>query len=128
MYPRDLKYSKEHEWVRVDGDLAKVGITEFAAEKLGEIVYFEAPEVGTSYNQGDELGSVESVKAVSEVYSPLSGEVVEVNEAIDDSPELVNEEPHGDGWLCVIKYSNADELDELMDASDYQDFIANEEE
>ena len=117
MYPRDLKYSKEHEWVRVDGDLATVGITQFAAEKLGEIVYFEAPEVGTSYNQGDELGSVESVKAVSEVFSPLSGEVVEVNE-----------EPHGDGWLCVIKYSNADELDELMDASDYQDFIDNEEE
>ena len=125
MYPEDLKYSKDHEWVRVEGDECVVGITDFAQGELGEVVYVELPEIGESYEAGDEIGTIESVKAVAEVYAPLSGEVVAVNEALADAPEQVNEDPHGDGWLIRVKASSIEELGELMDASAYREFVDN---
>jgi glycine cleavage system H protein len=128
MYPLDYLYSREHEWVRVDGDVAVLGITEFAQEELGEVVFVELPEVGQVFNTGDELGSIESVKAVAEVYTPVAGEIVEVNDAVVDDPELLNDDPHGEGWLVKIRYSSASDLKELMSAEKYEEFIKNGEE
>ena len=123
MYPKDYLYSREHEWVRVDGDVAVGGITEFAQEELGEVVFVELPEVGQVFNTGDELGTIESVKAVAEVYTPVAGEVVEVNDAVVDDPELLNDDPHTEGWLVKIRFSSASDLKELMSAEKYEEYV-----
>lgn len=119
MYPDDLRYSKEHEWVRADGDRGTVGISSFAANELGDIVFVELPEVGARLTQFGTFGVVESVKAVSDLYAPVSGEVVEVNEALRDQPELLNSDPFGEGWIARIAISDPAELDALMDAAAY---------
>src|SRR5690606_18930906 len=124
-YPMsDLRYSKEHEWVRVDGGIATVGISAFAQEQLGDVVFVELPEIGKSLAAGAEAAVVESVKAASEVYAPVSGEVVEVNGALNDRPELVNTDPMGEGWFLRIRIADAGELDALMDESAYAAFTA----
>jgi len=120
MYPTDLKYTKDHEWVRVSGDQARVGITDYAQKQLGDIVYLELPEVGRTFNRGDVFGTIESVKAVSELYAPVAGEVVEVNSDLTRKPEFVNTDPHG-SWMVVLKVSSAAEANELLDASAYTD-------
>ena len=119
-YPDDLKYHREHDWARIDGDEAVLGITWFAQDALGELVHYEAPEVGSTVTSGQSYGEVESVKAVSDVISPLSGEVLEVNAAVVDAPETVNEDPYGEGWLIRIRLSDPSELDDLMDAATYE--------
>jgi len=118
-----LRYSEEHEWVSVDGDVATVGISNFAQEQLGDVVFVELPEIGRSVSRGDEVAVVESVKAASEVYTPLSGEVVEVNGALVDEPAKVNESPEADGWFFRLRMSDAAEVDELMDAAAYKTFV-----
>lgn len=124
MYPSDFRYTEEHEWVHDRGDgTCRLGITEFAQEELGEVVYVELPEVGATFDAGDEIGSVESVKAVAEIYTPVAGEVIEVNDAVGDDPELLNEDPHGKGWLIALRYDSADALGELMDAAAYQELL-----
>ena len=123
-YPDDLAYSREHEWVRVNGSEATIGITSFAAEELGDIVFVELPEIGTALSQFGTFGVVESVKAVSDLYAPVSGEVTEVNEALRDAPELVNSDPFGEGWLMKVTLSDTSELDALMDAGAYADETA----
>jgi glycine cleavage system H protein len=117
--PEDRKYTEEHEWVRMDGDLATVGITRYAQDQLGDIVYVELPKVGSTLKQAQAFGVVESVKTASDLYSPLSGEVVETNQAVVDQPELVNQEPYESGWMMKVRPSNASELDGLMDAGQY---------
>jgi glycine cleavage system H protein len=124
MYPDDLRYSKEHEWVRADGDQATIGITSFAAGELGDIVFVELPEVGAQLSQFGTFGVVESVKAVSDMYAPVSGEVTEVNEALRDQPELLNDDPFGAGWIAKLKLTDVVELDGLMDASAYAETTA----
>jgi glycine cleavage system H protein len=121
--PDDLRYTKEHEWVRVEGALARVGITDYAQDALGDVVYVDLPAVGASVSANQPLGEVESTKSVSDVYSPLAGTVVDRNAAVDDRPELVNEEPYGDGWLVVIEPSDPAALDELLDAAGYRALI-----
>ena len=118
-----LKYSKEHEWVRVDGDVATVGISDYAQDQLGDVVYVELPEVGRTVAQKEEAAVVESVKAASEVYAPVSGEVVEVNRALEDDPALVNGDPTGEGWFLKLRLSAPGELDGLMDEAAYADFV-----
>ena len=118
----DVKFSEEHEWVTVDGDVATVGITAFAQEQLGDVVFVELPEVGGQVSQGGDAGVVESVKAASEVFTPLSGEIVEVNEELEGTPELVNSDPEGDGWFFKIRMDDTSELDDLMDAKAYKKF------
>ncbi len=125
MYPTDWRYSKDHEWIRLDGDSVQIGITDFAQQELGDIVYVELPESGTEVKAGDTLGTIESVKAVSEIFAPVSGTVESANEALDEAPESINKAPHGDGWYCTIKLADASELDELMDAAGYEKLIAN---
>jgi glycine cleavage system H protein len=124
MVPDDLRYSKEHEWVRRDGTTATIGITSFAADELGDIVFVELPEVGTSLSQFGSFGVVESVKAVSDLYAPVSGEVTEVNEALRESPELLNSDAFGDGWILRVELSQPDEVDELLDAAGYEELTA----
>ena len=119
MYPADLKYTKDHEWVRVEGDTGVVGITDFAQQQLGDVVYVDLPEVGSKLSAGQTFGTIESVKAVSELYAPLSGEVVEVNTALKDKPELVNSTPH-DAWMIKVRLSDPNEAGALLDASAYQ--------
>lgn len=116
------KYTKDHEWVIVEGDVATVGISNYAQEQLGDVVFVEVPEVGASLGKGDELAVVESVKAASEVYAPITGEVVEVNEELEDTPSMVNEEAQGGGWFAKLKVSDASELDELMDEAAYKEY------
>jgi len=118
-YPEDLKYHPEHDWARVEGDTATLGITWFAQDSLGEIVFFDPPQVGAGITKDQAYAEVESVKAVSDVIAPLSGEVVEVNEALSDAPEKVNEDPYGDGWLVKIRLSDPSEVDQLLDAGTY---------
>ena len=118
-YPDDLSYSKEHEWVRQDGTRATIGITSFAADELGDIVFVELPEVGATLSQFGTFGVVESVKAVSDLFAPVSGEIVEVNEALRDSPELLNSDPFGEGWIAIVEMSDRSELDTLLDADGY---------
>lgn len=125
-FPKDLKYTKEHEWVKVEGNTATVGITDYAQDSLGDVVYVELPQEGASVTKHEPFGVVESVKAVSDLYSPLSGSVTEVNDAIVDSPEAINEDPYGDAWLIKIEISSADELSDLLSAEDYQKFIEEE--
>lgn len=124
--PDDLKYTKEHEWVKVDGKFAIVGVTDYAAEQLGDIVYAELPKVGEEITKDDAFGVLESVKAVSDCYAPLSGKVVEINDALADNPESVNEAPYGDGWMIRIEINNPSEIDNLMDHNEYKAFIAEE--
>jgi glycine cleavage system H protein len=120
MYPDDLRYSKDHEWVRVEGSRATIGITSFAADELGDIVFVELPEPGTAVKQFASFGVVESVKAVSDLYAPVSGEVAEVNNALREKPELVNADPFGDGWMMRVELGAPDEVEQLMDAAAYQ--------
>lgn len=122
--PSDLKYSEEHEWVRVEGDQATVGITAYAQEQLGDIVYVELPEPGSQVEFMESFGVVESVKTASELFSPLRGNVVETNGQLEDAPELVNEDPYGEGWMIVVEKTDSDELEQLMDAASYEEFIA----
>lgn len=117
--PQDLKYSKEHEWVRVEGDVGTVGITQYAVSSLGDVVFVELPEVGDEFDQDGVFGSVESTKAVSDLFSPVAGEVVEINEALEDAPESVNKDCYGDGWIMKIRISDPSQLDGLMDAAAY---------
>lgn len=123
MYPSEYLYSKEHEWVRVEDDICVLGITEFAQQELGEVVYVELPEVGQVFNTSDEIGTIESVKAVAEVYTPVAGEIVEINDAVVDDPELLNEEPQSDGWLVKIRFSSAADLKALMNAEQYEEYV-----
>jgi glycine cleavage system H protein len=126
MYPENFRYSKEHEWVLLEGDSATVGITDHAQEELGDIVYVDLPKPGARVEQGKALGSVESVKAVSDVYSPVTGDVTEVNQALADAPETLNTDPHGAGWLVKLKISSPAELDSLMSAEDYRGYVGAE--
>lgn len=119
MYPADLKYTKDHEWIRVEGDTGAIGITNFAQQQLGDVVYVDLPDVGTNLTAGQTFGTIESVKAVSELYAPVSGEVVEVNTALKDKPEEVNAKPH-DSWMIKVRLANAAETADLMDAAAYQ--------
>lgn len=121
-YPADCLYTEEHEWVRVEDEICVLGITQFAQHELGEVVFVELPEVGQVIDAHDEIGTIESVKAVAEVYSPVAGEVVEVNDAVVEDPELINDDPHGDGWLVKIRYSSSDDLTPLMNAEAYTAF------
>lgn len=120
----DIKISEDHEWVLVDGDTATVGITDYAQNALGDVVFVELPEAGASFSKGDEVAVVESVKAASEIYAPVTGEIVEVNSALEDAPEKINQSPLDDGWLFKVKLSNAGEMDELMDEEAYAAFVA----
>ncbi|HEX7140069.1 MAG TPA: glycine cleavage system protein GcvH [Vicinamibacterales bacterium] len=121
-YPPALKYTKDHEWIDLAGDSGKVGITDYAQQQLGDVVYVELPEVGAKLKQGQSFGTIESVKAVSELYSPVSGEVTAVNNDLKDKPEAVNKDPHG-SWMIVIKLTNASETGGLLDAAQYQDLV-----
>ena len=123
MFPTEFRYTKEHEWVRPEGDIGVVGITDHAQKELGDIVYVELPKIGSTAEKGKALGSVESVKAVSDVYAPVSGEVVEVNELLTTAPEKLNDDPHGDAWLVKIRMSNVREISELMSAPDYEAYV-----
>jgi glycine cleavage system H protein len=124
--PEDLGYTKDHEWVRVRGNEATIGITDHAQHQLGDVVYVELPKAGDKFEASEPFGSVESVKAVSEVYMPVSGEVITVNEGLNDSPELVNTDPYGDGWMIVIRIANQAEVDGLLSAAEYEDYIKEE--
>lgn len=126
-HPTNFLYTKEHEWVRVEGETGVVGITDHAQQELGDIVYVDLPKVGASVEKGKSFGSVESVKAVSDVYAPVSGEVVEVNGALATAPEKINEDPHGTAWLVKIKLSDPGELKQLLSAEDYQTYLGEEQ-
>jgi glycine cleavage system H protein len=123
--PQDLKYSVEHEWAKVEGNRVKIGITDFAQSELGDIVFVELPEVGDEIQVGQSFGTVESVKTVSELYAPVTGKVVEINEELSDSPELVNEGPYESGWMIVVELSNPSELDVLLTAEKYEEMYGN---
>ncbi len=122
--PEDLQYTKSHEWVRTEGDTATIGITDHAQDELGDVVFVELPEVGATFDTGDSFGTVESVKAVSDLYTPVGGEVVEVNEALNDQPEKINEDPYGEGWIVRLSVSGEGDL---LSASDYEQFLEEEE-
>jgi len=126
MYPENFRYTKEHEWVRVEGDTGVVGITDHAQEQLGDIVYVDLPKPGTRVEQGKTMGSVESVKAVSDIYAPVSGEVIAVNDLLATSPEKLNADPHGEAWLVKIKLSAPGEIQQLLSAGDYQNYVGAE--
>ena len=119
MYPDALKYTRDHEWISVDDRRGRIGITDFAQKQLGDVVYVDLPEAGTRVTQGQSFGTIESVKAVSELFAPVSGEIVEVNSALKNSPELVNSDPHGGGWMVVIELSEPSEADGLLDSAAY---------
>jgi glycine cleavage system H protein len=121
-YPADVRYTSDHEWIRVSGDTGQIGITDYAQQQLGDVVYVELPDVGRTFEQGEQFGSIESVKAVSDLYCPVSGEVVEVNAALTETPESVNQRPY-DAWIITVKLSNADELAALHDAAAYAAMI-----
>lgn len=120
MYPQELKYTDDHEWIGQDGQVVTVGISFFAQKELGDVVFVELPVVGRHLKKGEELGTIESVKAVSEIYSPATGEVVEVNETLSDTPELVNQEPYGKGWILKLRLEDPSELENLMDSATYE--------
>ena len=122
-YPDDVKYHPEHDWARVEGDVATFGITWFAQDQLGEVVFFDPPEIGASVSAGESYAEVESVKAVSDVFAPLSGEVTEVNAGLSDAPELINDDPYGQGWLVRVKLSDPSEVDELLDVGAYRQLL-----
>jgi len=123
MYPTDFYYSKDHEWVQIKGDKATVGITDFAQKQLGDVVYVELPAIGTQLEFHKTIGVIESVKAVSDVYTPISGEVIEVNQELNDSPELINQDPHGKGWIIRLKIKDTKDLEKLMSSVDYEKFL-----
>ena len=123
-YPDDYLYSREHEWIRIEDDHAVLGITDFAQTELGDVVFVELPEPGDVFDADDEIGTIESVKAVAEIFTPVSGEVVEVNAELQDRPEIVNQDPHERGWLVRLKLANPDETSSLMNAKEYQQFAA----
>jgi glycine cleavage system H protein len=123
MYPDHFRYTKEHEWVSVEGDIGTIGITDHAQQELGDIVYVDLPKIGASVSQGGTIGSVESVKAVSDIYSPVAGEIVEANQALADKPERLNEDPHGEAWLVKVRLTSQDELKGLLSAADYRSYI-----
>ena len=122
MYPADLKYTNDHEWIRVTGDQGRVGITDYAQKQLGDVVYVELPEVGRTVSQGDALGTIESVKAVSEIFAPVSGEIVEVNVTLKDTPETINSDPHG-AWMVSIRLADPAETAALLDSTQYADVV-----
>jgi len=126
MYPDDLKYTDSHQWARIEGDIATIGITDYAQDQMGDLVYVELPEVGEEVNAGAPFGQVESVKAVSDVQSPVSGEITEINEALVDTPETANRAPYGEGWLIKVRMSDKSELDSLLDSAAYQELLAKE--
>jgi glycine cleavage system H protein len=121
--PDDLKYSKEHEWVHVDGNTAVIGITDYAQGELGDVVFVELPEIGTEIESGEAFGTIEAVKAVSELYSPLAGKVIEINEKLEDDPALVNQSPYGDGWMVKIEIKDEEGLADLMNAAGYKEMV-----
>ncbi len=123
MYPEEYRYSKDHEWIQIKGDIGTVGVTDFAQHQMGDVVYVEMPETGTVLNVHQSIGVIESVKAVSDVYSPVSGEVEDINGDLNDSPELINNDPHGKGWMIKIKVKDKTELDSLMSFSDYEKYL-----
>ncbi len=127
-FPEDLKFSKEHEWVLVEGNVATVGITDYAQDQLGDIVFVELPGVGDKVSKEDAFGVVESVKAVSDVYAPVSGKVLEVNDDLPENPEMLNEDPYGDGWMIKIEMNDLEELQDLMTAAEYEEYVAEEKE
>ncbi len=118
--PENLKYTDDHEWTKIDGDVATIGITDYAQGELGDVVFVELPEVGTTITKGDTFGTIEAVKAVADLFAPLSGEVIEVNEKLGGEPETVNKDPYGEGWMIKIKLSNPEEVNDLMDAEAYK--------
>lgn len=126
MYPNDLKYDREHEWVRVEGGVATIGISHFAQDQLGEVVYVDLPTAGATIGAGETFGEVESVKSVSELFCPVSGEILDVNSALEDAPETVNEDPYGEGWMITVKLSDPSEIDALMSAADYEAYLTEE--
>ena len=126
MYPENFRYTKEHEWVRVDGDIGTMGITDHAQNELGDIVYVDLPKPGAKVSQGGTLGSVESVKAVSDIYAPVSGEVIEVNEGLATAPEKLNEDPHKAAWLIKVRVDGSADFNNLLSAADYQSYIGAE--
>ncbi len=126
--PEDLHYSKDHEWIRVEGDVGTIGITDHAQNSLGDVVYVELPKASESFSAHEPFGSVESVKAVSEIFTPVGGEVVEVNEALQDEPERVNTDPYGEGWMIRVRMTNPGEVDSLLSAAEYEDFTKAEAE
>jgi len=128
MHPEDYYFTKDHEWAHIGGEEATIGISEFAQKQLGDVVYLELPAVGTQLEFHQSIGVVESVKAVSDIYSPLSGEVIEVNEALNDSPELINQDPYGKGWIVKIRVKDETETEKLMNASEYEKFLEGIEE
>ncbi|MCK4558355.1 MAG: glycine cleavage system protein GcvH [Calditrichia bacterium] len=121
--PEELKYSEDHEWVRKEGDVLVVGITDYAQGELGDVVYLDLPAVGDTFNQKDPFGSIEAVKAAADLYMPLTGEIVEANNALPDTPETINKDPYGEGWMIKIKIESTEEYDSLMDATAYQEHI-----
>ena len=123
MYNEDMKYTREHEWIRVTKGEAIIGITDYAQNEMGDVVYVEVPEIGKKVKKGDILATLESVKAVSEVYAPISGEVIKVNEDLNSTPELINEDAHGKGWIAVIKWEKEDDFQDLMTAAEYEGFL-----
>lgn len=123
MVPKDLQYSEQHEWVRAEGGTAIVGITDYAQKELGDIVFVELPPVGEQLTQAEPFGTVEAVKAVSEIYAPVSGEVMEVNEKLDGTPQIINSEPYGEGWMIKVKLDNEKELEDLLSAEEYRQLI-----
>lgn len=127
MYPDDLNYAESHEWIKIEGDTGTVGISDFAQKQLGDVVYVELPQVGTALDFHQSFGVVESVKAVSDIYAPIGGEVVEINEGLNDSPELLNEDPYEKGWIIKIKVKDTAELEKLMSATDYEKFLDSQE-
>jgi glycine cleavage system H protein len=125
--PEDLRYTQSHEWVRIDGDVGTIGITDYAQKELGDIVYLELPEVGHVFNAGEEFGTVESVKAVSELFTPVSGEIVEINKGAVGEPGIVNDDPFGDGWMIKLKLSTDEEVQKLLTAQQYEEYVKEEE-
>jgi glycine cleavage system H protein len=120
---KNFKFTEEHEWVNVDGEVATIGVTDYAQKELGDVVYVELPSVGDTIEKGDACSNIESVKAVSDIYSPLSGEIVEVNESLEDAPETINKDPYGEGWIFKLKMNDAGQLDELMDFAKYEEYL-----
>lgn len=124
--PVELKYSSDHEWVKVEGNKATIGITDFAQDQLGDVVFVEVPEIGAEINAKEGLGTIESVKAVSDIYSPVTGKVLEVNSQLEDAPQLINEDAYGTGWICVVELSDANEVKDLLSAEDYEKLLLEE--
>lgn len=127
-YPDDLQYTKDHEWIRVEGDTGTVGISDFAQEQLGDVVHVQLPRIGEKFEAHAHFGEIESVKTFSELFTPVSGEVVAINEALADTPELVNSEPYGGGWMIKLQLANTNETDKLLSSSEYEDFVESQKE